>query len=97
MDLEKIAADLKEKAEALASCVSGTQWYLFGSATRHAKLPADLDLLVVYQNDSDVLQLRKTLEAYSQSLPLHILFLRKDEEAELRFISEQRAMRIFPE
>lgn len=88
---------MKHEAQALATNVPGAEWYLFGSVARHEKLPTDVDLLIVYQRDSDVRELRKGLESLSRSLPLHLLFLRRDEENELQFVAEQRAMRIFPE
>src|SRR6478736_726871 len=97
MELEEIASKLRSEAQALATDVPGAKWYLFGSVARRAKLPIDVDLLIVYQNDSDVRELRKGLEPLSGSLPLHLLFLREDEENELQFIAEQRAMRIFPD
>jgi hypothetical protein len=97
MDLEEVKSKLKVAAQSLSADVLGAQWYVFGSVTEQANLPADVDLLVVYQEDSDVQKLRKGLERYSLILPLHVLFLREDEEEELRFVSDQHAIRIFPD
>jgi predicted nucleotidyltransferase len=96
MDLEKIITDLKGVACSLGSHVAASQWYVFGSTTRHKKLPADIDVLIVYEKDSDVQKLRLGLEALGRRFPLHVLFLRADEERELKFVAEQAAIRIFP-
>ncbi len=96
MELEEIISRLKNEARALATHAPTAQWYLFGSVIRGVPAPTDVDLLIVYENDFDARELRKGLESLSQLLPLHLLLMRKDEEKELQFITEQRAVKVFP-
>jgi predicted nucleotidyltransferase len=96
MELEEIAAKLKDEARTLSSRAPGSSWYLFGSVIRHDPLPSDVDLLIVYENDADASAFRRGLENFSRFFPLHLLLLRKDEEEELRFVDEQKTLRIFP-
>ena len=96
MDLKAITLALIQKAMALENHAPGAEWFLFGSITRGVRLPNDLDLLIIYKNDSDAGALRQGLESFAQSLPLHLLLLRRDEEKELEFVKGQKAMRIFP-
>jgi predicted nucleotidyltransferase len=94
--MEEIVLKVRQEAQTLAAQVPSAQWYLFGSVIRGVQTPTDIDLLIVYKRDSDAHELRKGLEPFSWSLPLHLLLLRTDEESELQFVKEQRAMCIFP-
>ncbi|SRR6266516_7208497 len=96
MEVEEIILKLRHEAQTLAAHVPSARWYLFGSVIRGIRAPTDIDLLIVYKRDSDARELRQGLEPFSQSLPLHLLFLRRDEESELHFVEEQQAIRIFP-
>jgi predicted nucleotidyltransferase len=97
MDLEEVSSALREQAKAIAAKVPGSDWYLFGSVVRGVSLPSDIDLLIVYSTARDARELREGLKAYSASVPIHLFLLRKDEEKELQFVRQQRALRIFPE
>ena len=96
MELEEIAAKLQDEARTLSRQAPGADWYLFGSIVRRDPLPSDVDLLIVYKDDADAVTLRRGLANLSHFLPLHVLLLRKDEEKELDFIREEKALRIFP-
>jgi predicted nucleotidyltransferase len=96
MELKEIASKLQHEARTLSRQAPGAEWYLFGSIIRHEPLPSDVDLLIVYKNDSDARVLRRGLEHLSRFFPLHLLLLRKDEESELNFVNEQKASCIFP-
>jgi predicted nucleotidyltransferase len=97
VDLEEIISRLKHEARTLATHAPSARWYLFGSVNRGVRAPTDVDLLIMYENDYEARELRKGLESFSRMLPLHLLLMRKDEEKELRFITEQRATKIFPD
>jgi predicted nucleotidyltransferase len=96
VELEEIAAKLRDVAYTLSRDVPDSAWYLFGSIIRRDPLPSDVALLIVYQNDADAPNLRRGLAHLSHLLPLHLLLLRKDEENELHFIKQQKTVRIFP-
>jgi hypothetical protein len=55
-----------------------------------------IGVLIVYENDADAVTLRRGLANLSHFFPLHVLFLRKDEEGDLHFIREEKPLRIFP-
>jgi predicted nucleotidyltransferase len=97
VELDRAIAALRANARLLVSAVPDARWYVFGSAVRDATLPRDLDVLIIYQRDHDADTLRATLEKSWQSLPLHLLLLREDEENELQFVTQQQAVCIFPE
>jgi predicted nucleotidyltransferase len=97
MDLDEVSLTLRELAKLLAAKAPTAEWYLFGSAVRRVPLPSDIDVVIVYSNISDARELREGLRSYSESVPLHLLLLRQDEENELQFVRDQRAIRIFPE
>jgi predicted nucleotidyltransferase len=96
MEIKEIVPRLQNEAQSLSRQVPDAEWYLFGSIIRDERLPSDVDLLIVYKNDADANELRRGLMQLSQSFPLHLLLLRKDEETQLNFISKQKASRIFP-
>jgi predicted nucleotidyltransferase len=95
VELEEIAAILQDEARALSREAPGADWYLFGSIIRRDPLPSDVDLLIVYEKDADARVLRRGLAHRSRFFPLHLLLLRKDEENELHFVNEQKALCIF--
>jgi predicted nucleotidyltransferase len=96
VELEEIAANLRGEARILSKQAPGARWYLFGSIVRRHPLPSDVDLLIVYEKDDDARALRRGLDHLCQSFPLHLLLLRQDEEREVHFVDEQKALRIFP-
>jgi predicted nucleotidyltransferase len=97
MDLEEVSSVLREQAKVIAAKVPSAEWYLFGSVVRGVPLPSDIDLLIVYSTPGDARELREGLKSYSASVPLHLFMLRKDEENELQFVRQERAIRIFQE
>lgn len=61
------------------------QWYLFGSFLT-ASHPADIDLLIVCGESTDTLRLRNELADLCRTLPVHLLIMTSEEEAELGFV-----------
>lgn len=97
MELEEVSLTLREQAKLLAAKAPTAEWYLFGSVVQRVSLPSDIDVVIVYSNTPDARELREGLRSYSESVPLHLLLLRQDEENELQFVRDHRAIRIFPE
>jgi predicted nucleotidyltransferase len=93
MDLKKVTADLREIAGSSHSPTAS--WYLFGSLAKQAELPGDIDLLIIYKNDSDAIALRELLAEYGRRNPLHLMLLRDDEEKELHFVESEQAVLIY--
>ena len=96
MELKTVIQDIICVAKVLSRNFPNTRWYLFGSLLRQECMPADIDLLIVYQFDHEAQGLRIGLSPICVRLPIDLLLLREDEESELNFVSGQSAMRIFP-
>jgi hypothetical protein len=74
----------------------GSRWYLFGSGSRGCPFPNDIDILVVYGDDSHAFHVRRRV-AGNTVPPVHLLMMRVDEEAELEFVKKQQCIEIFPQ
>jgi predicted nucleotidyltransferase len=96
MELKEIVQDLGFLANELSKEFPNMRWYVFGSLLRQDAIHSDVDLLIVYQCGVEVRKLRMKLSAICLRLPIDLLLLREDEEAELDFVDEQAAMCIFP-
>jgi hypothetical protein len=66
--------------------------FAFGSLLNADTWPADVDLLVLYENAADVDLVRALLAPLSSAMPLHVLFLTSAEEAQLRFVEGEKCV-----
>lgn len=73
-----------------ASEVPASKWYLFGSALNDSARCNDIDLLVVCITHADAQRVREALADLLLALPIHLLLLTVDEEAELQFVPRHR-------
>lgn len=75
------------------------QFYLFGSA-RISKTPNDLDILLIYPDNSRItkaLELKKALVSYLQKLngiEIHMVLMTVQENEEINFIKKEGAVKI---
>ena len=93
MRIDTVIALLKGVAEH----VPGAQWYLFGSVLTDCSSAIDVDVLVIYAREEDPTIIRQHLSQFHPMLPVHLLFLSRDEEDELDFIAKQGCLRVFPD
>lgn len=76
------------------------QLYLFGSA-RISKTPNDLDILLIYPNNSKVtkaLELKKVLVSYLQELngiEIHMVLMTIQENEEINFLKKEGAIKLY--
>ena len=79
-------------AHLLNSCSSLKQFsaYMFGSALHG--IGEDIDILVVGPGNEALLQLKRELQAASEFLPLHILYLLPSEEQRTDFIAREKCV-----
>jgi predicted nucleotidyltransferase len=96
MQLDGVRSALQEVAREVAVLTPSSRWYLFGSVTRGKKVPSDVDLLIVYEQQSDPVCIRIALSDLMLSMPIHILFMHQEEERELDGVATQRAVLIYP-
>lgn len=80
---------LRNEAEKVSKIVPSSKWYLFGSVTKGVKLPSDIDLLVVCNNESDLLKVRLGLERVCLKFPIDLLLMTVLDEQESNFIRAQ--------
>ncbi|MEV0372554.1 nucleotidyltransferase domain-containing protein [Streptomyces sp. NPDC050636] len=76
-----------------ASSLQPLQVWLFGSALR-SEHPADLDVLLVYEDRSAVVALRKMEPWEDFQPPFHIIAMTPREVDEYEFIKSTRAVRL---
>lgn len=77
-------------------CPENTRWYLFGSVLLGNSASADIDLLVIYENALEISSIRKNIGNLELQRPLDLIFMKSEEERELRFIKSERCVQIFP-
>lgn len=68
--------------------------YVFGSALNASNGIGDLDLLVVYDNRSDLLKAKRVIGEIGLKIPVDVIYIQQSEECELRFISRRGARSI---
>lgn len=71
-----------------------TRWYIFGSAARGNPSPSDFDLLVIYRDASDAVEIRARLADLGLMRPIHFLFMTELEEKETGFIKAQSCVEL---
>lgn len=70
--------------------------FVFGSVRSGDAPHSDVDLLVVYQNQQELGQVREIFEEMDFKHPLDVIYMSPSEERELAFISGQECLKIFP-
>ncbi len=78
----------------LSNCGSLEQFevYMFGSTLRG--IGADIDILVVGPSGDAFRKLKRELQAASEFLPLHILYMQPSEERRTEFVAREQCVQI---
>lgn len=92
MELDKLKGLLKSKIHIVASNSSEIDVYLFGSILNEKDIFKDIDILIIYDDPSQPPLIRKILSEIE--LPIHLLFLTREEENEFNFIHETEAKKV---
>ena len=92
MTRSELLERLRAEAERVVRTVPNVRMFVFGSLLRTESWPADVDVLVVYESDSDVTLVRALLEPLNGEMPLHVLFLNRSEEAQLQFVVSENCV-----
>lgn len=95
MELEKIINDIKQIGKNLSIKTSSVDAYLFGSIRDKQHNANDVDVLIVYYNEEQISIIKQEFKPLESVIPLHMNCFTYTEEAELNFISEVKAERIF--
>lgn len=69
----------------------GAQAFIFGSALSVGSGVCDLDLLIIYNDETDLTLVKRSFESVSKLIPLHVTYMHETEEAEFSFIQYQKA------
>lgn len=67
--------------------------YIFGSAL-YSKIPNDIDILVIYGSESEILYIKNALNSLSLLYPLDVYYMTLIEAQELNFIVETSAVEL---
>jgi hypothetical protein len=70
------------------------KWYLFGSVTTAKRPVADIDVLVVCENNEECTKVREAMSSVCAERPIHLLLMTQSEEKEVNFIRSQRAIEL---
>ena len=84
--------EIAERVEAHGSAF----WFLFGSSTRSFSTAKDVDVLVVCDSEETADLARVELGDLCLRFPVHPMLLTRTEEAELRFVSGEGCIQVFP-
>ncbi len=74
--------------------ITNIEVFAFGSAIRIDSKPNDIDILVVYEDPAIPGKIRSSLGDIGY-LPIHLIFLNRQEEIETDFIKKQKCVPIF--
>lgn len=96
MKLDLVRTELQAVAGDLENQMPDVRWYLFGSVADGNAAPGDVDLLIVYQHETEPALIRKALSELMASMPIHLLFMDEGEERELDGVATQKAVLIYP-
>jgi predicted nucleotidyltransferase len=95
MGLEEIKLELNKIGEDLGKTASRIECYLFGSLLLSDKSTNDVDILILYENQSHVRTVKEHFKFLSTIYPLHICYFTFAEEKQFNFVEEQKAVKIF--
>ena len=94
IEIEILIQELK-KIETLFSLEkNGIKCYIFGSSL-NKKCPNDFDILVLYDSEEHLSNIKQGFKSIAKSFPLHLNYFTFLEEEELNFIEQQNAREIF--
>lgn len=93
---QSIVDSLRQLATSLEPQISGTEWHLFGSVDRDQPDAADIDLMILCNNDDQADTLRRVIDPDAFLLPIHLALMTFDEAIEVDAISMQHSRVIFP-
>ena len=96
MTRDELILSLRTEAERISKLSPDAVWYLFGSTLEAFERAADIDVLVLCASNYAVALVRHELQDACMSLPLHLVLLTREEEAELKFISMQGCVQVYP-
>lgn len=68
--------------------------YLFGSILKNKNVINDIDLLILYESQDELLEKKNKLNELSVYYPLDIYYMSLDEEIELDFINKVSAVKL---
>lgn len=68
--------------------------YLFGSVLKNKNVINDIDLLILYESEDELLEKKSNLNELSVYYPLDIYYMSLDEELELNFINKVTALQL---
>jgi predicted nucleotidyltransferase len=71
------------------------QIYAFGSILRKTNNISDVDIVIVYESEADLGNIKRVLESFGRMIPLDVLYMSFEEEIELNFLAQQRAINVF--
>ncbi|MCY1289437.1 hypothetical protein D9M68_573060 [compost metagenome] len=92
----RVITSLRELAVSLGPKAKGTQWHLFGSVDRDDPEAADIDLMILCNDDDQADTLRQAIDPDAFLLPLHLALMTFDEAAEVDAVRVQRSRAIYP-
>lgn len=87
---------LRELAISLGPKAERTEWHLFGSVDRDEPDAADIDLLILCDDNDQADTLRSAIDPDAFFLPIHLALMTYDEAAEVDAVRVQRSRVIFP-
>lgn len=68
--------------------------YVFGSVLKANNGIGDLDLLVIYDDRSDIMNAKRVIGEIGLKIPVDVIYMNQSEERELQFISRRGAKSI---
>ena len=95
MELEEIRWEILCIGENLKSKISKVDCLIFGSILKNSRNANDIDLLIIYNDETEIQIIRKEFNSLEKFFPLHLNYFTHSEEKELNFIEEQKAEYIF--
>ena len=95
MELEEIKQEISIIGENLNSKIKNIDCLIFGSMLKNTKTANDIDLLIIYNNETEIQIIKNEFKSLGKVYPLHLNYFTHSEEKELNFIEEQQAEYLF--
>lgn len=93
-DRDALLRRLSVDATRVALAVPNVRLFVFGTLLHGKGWPADVDILLVYNDELEAAHARALLRTTLHDLPIHILLLSVAEEAQLGFVACERCLEI---
>lgn len=94
MEIDTIIKELQGIGIKLNTNNNKLECYLFGSAI-NTNYPNDIDILLLYSDITQLTNFKSKIKSLEKKYPLHLSYFTYYEEAELNFIINQNAKKIF--